>query len=231
MLRCALPVVVLASVAATAPGAAQQSFGTGHVEREGAKTAHGPHVPPRTRIRVVAGMWRVPPRARLAGHATILSHDPALPALTLPIVKLHSYRREECTGELEKTRRVEFPDVLNDAYRAYVVKDSRRGPTALPAVLVVHPAAPNARTLTPQSVAAADLPDGFPLSTLEAAFDLSGSGKAEIVQLRYCCHDPRLDGAQCIKPGGKDGGSRCMALFHKGKAGWRRHFFAFDEDC
>ncbi len=40
-----------------------------------------------------------------------------------------------------------------------------------------------------------------------------------------------LDEAQCLEVGGKDGGSRCFALYRRDKAGWRRVFLDRDDAC
>jgi hypothetical protein len=113
----------------------------------------------------------------------------------------------------------------------YEQPDKLRGVAFAGRALFVHPAQPSAKTLPKQSVAQADMPKGFPLATLEAAFDLSGGGKAEVVRVDYCCYNPAFNDAQCLKAGGKNGGSKCFALYHKNKAGWRRVFMDRDEDC
>ena len=230
MLRLALPIAALALLAA-APAAAQQYFAFGHIDREGKETKEGPPAPPWTRTKVHASFVGVPAKKVLSGPVTILPHDPTLPAATLPIQKFEPYVREACTGQMSKFRAAEFPDLPGDAYRNHVSQDKVRGAAWVSLALVVHPPQPNAKTLAKQSVAAGDMPKGFPLATLEAAFDLTGSGKAEVVQVDYCCHNAAFDNAQCIKAGGKNGGARCTALFHKNKAGWRRIFMNRNEDC
>jgi hypothetical protein len=230
MLRIALPIAALALLAA-ASAAAEQSFGFGYIYREGQPTQGGPDAPPWTRAKVQGSFFGVPANKTLAGPATILPYDPALPAAALPIEKFGRYEREECTGQMSKYRSAQFPDLPGEAYRNYVSLKKELGQAWVSSTLLVHPAAPNAKTLPRQSVAAGDMPKGFPLATLEAAFDLSGGGKAEIVKVDYCCYNAAFDNAQCIKAGGKNGGARCTALFHKTKAGWRRLFFDRVEDC
>jgi hypothetical protein len=229
MIRFAASLAMLALLAA--PASAQQSFAIGHIDREGQPTKQGPHRPPWTRTIIQAGFFGVPANKTLSGAATILPHDPALPPATLPIKKFGPQVRDECLGQMSKYRQAEFPDLPGEAYRAYVGKDTKRGASFVSPVLIVHPARPNAKTLPKQSMTQADMPKGYPLATLEAAFDLSGSGQAEVVQLEYCCRDPAFDNAQCIKAGGADGGVRCTAIFQKGKAGWRRLFMERNEDC
>ncbi|MCW5773621.1 MAG: hypothetical protein KIT16_18410 [Rhodospirillaceae bacterium] len=228
--RLAVPAALLL-IAAGAPASAQEYFGLGHIQREGTPTAAGPDGPPWKRVQVQASFVGVPAKTALSGPATILPHDPALPPATLPIRTMAPYQREECTGQISKYRRAEFPDLAGAAYRDYAATDKVRGPAFVGSVLVVYPAVPKARALPKQSVAAGDMPQNFPLSTLEAAFDLAGSGRAEIVQVRYCCYDAAFDEAQCIKAGGKNGGARCLAIYRKDKAGWRRVFFDHDQDC
>jgi hypothetical protein len=230
MLRLALSIAALAILAA--PAAAQQSFAFGHIDREGKETKEGPHAPPWTRTKVHASFFGVPAKRVLSGPVTILPHDPALPAAALSIQKFGPYEKEECTGQFSKYRTAELPELPGDAYRNYVSNDkARRGAAWVSEALIVHPAQPNAKTLPKQSVAVADMPKGFPLATLVAAFDLSGSGKAEVVKVNYCCYNAAFDDAQCIKAGGKQGGAQCTALFHKNKAGWRRVFMDHVTDC
>lgn len=228
MLRFAMTLAALALVAAPA---AAQNFGFGWIDREGAETKEGPPAPPWTRARAMGGFFGVPANKTLTGPATILPFDPALPPATLPIQKMGRYEKEECSGQFSKYRNVEFPDLPGAAYLSYVQPDKLRGAAFAGSTLIVHPAQPNAKTLPKQSVSQADMPKGFPLATLEAAFDLSGSGKAEVVRVDYCCYNPAFDQAQCIKAGGKDGGSKCFALFQRGKAGWRRLFRDRDDAC
>ena len=228
MRRIALTFAALVFIAA--PAAAQQ-FGFGWLEREGTETKQGPHAPPWKRTKAQGGFFGVPANRALAGPASILPFDPALPAATLPIQKLGPYEKQECDGQMSKYRDVTFPDLPGEAYLAYVQPDKLRGAAFAGRTLLVHPAQPKAKTLPKQSVAPIDMPPGFPLATLEAAFDLSGSGKAEVVRVDYCCYNPSFNTAQCIKAGGKDGGSKCFALYQKGKAGWRRVFQDRDEDC
>ena len=229
MLRLAVVLAALSLLAA--PAAGETYFAFGHIDRDGQETKEGPPAPPWTRTKVEASFFGVPAKTVLSGPVTILPHDPALPAATLPIQKFEPYRREECTGQMSKFRAAEFPELTGDVYRNYVSRDKERGAAWVSLALVIHPARPNAKTLPRQSVAAADLPKGYPLATLEAAFDLSGSGRPDIVQLDYCCYNPAFDNAQCIKAGGKDGGARCTALFQKNKAGWRRLYMARNADC
>lgn len=228
MLRFAVTLAALALVAAPA---AAQNFGFGWLDREGTETKEGPHAPPWKRTKAQGGFFGVPASKTLSGPATILPFDPALPPATLPIQKMGRYEKQECDGQMSKYRNVEFPDVSGEAYLAYVQPDKLKGPAFIGRTLMVHPAQPNAKTLTKQSVAQADMPKGFPLATLEAAFDLSGSGKAEVVRVDYCCYNAAFNEAQCIKAGGKDGGSKCFALYQKSKAGWRRVFRDRDDAC
>jgi len=228
MLRFAVTVAALALLAAPA---AAQNFGFGWLEREGTETKEGPHTPPWKRTKVQGGFFGVPAAKTLLGPATILPFEPALPAASLPIRKLGKYEKEECSGQFSRYRNVEFPDLPGESYLQYVQPDKLRGAAFAGRALFVHPAQPNAKTLPKQSVTPGDMPKGFPLATLEAAFDLSGSGKAEVVRVDYCCYNPAFSEAQCIKAGGKEGGSRCFALFQKGKAGWRRVFMDRDQDC
>lgn len=229
MLRLAVPFAALAILAA--PALAQQSFGLGYLDREGQPTKEGPDAPPWTKVRVHVGFFGVPAAKTLSGPVTILPHDPALPPATLTIQTFGKYEREECTGTLSRFRYAQLPELPGDAYRTYVQPDKRRGASWVASALIVHPAQPNAKTLPKQSLAASDMPKGFPLATLEAAFDLSGGGKAEIVKLDYCCYNPALGEQQCIKAGGKNGGARCSALYQKTKTGWRRLFFEQVADC
>lgn len=173
----------------------------------------------------------MPAAKTLSGPVAILPFDATLPAAALPLQKLGKYEKEECSGQFSKYRNVDFPDLPGDAYLQYVQPDKLKGPAFAGRVLFVHPAQPNAKTLPKQSVTQADMPKGFPLSTLEAAFDLSGSGKAEVVRVDYCCYNPAFNDAQCLKAGGKAGGSKCFALYQKNEAGWRRVFMDRDEDC
>ena len=228
MLRFAVTFAALALVAAPA---AAQNFGFGWLEREGTETKEGPHAPPWKRTKAQGGFFGVPANKTLTGPATILPFDPALPAAALPIQSMGRYEKQECDGKMSKYRDATFPDVPGEAYLAYVQPDKLRGAAFAGRMLMVLPAQPNAKTLPRQSVGQADMPKGFPLATLEAAFDLSDSGKAEVVRVDYCCHNPALDDAQCIKAGGKSGGSKCFALYQKNKAGWRRVFQDRDEDC
>ena len=228
MLRFAVTFAALALLAAPA---AAQNFGFGWLEREGVETKEGPHAPPFKRTKVQGGFFGVPAAKTLAGPVTILPFEPALPAATLPLQKLGKYEKQECDGKFSKYRNVEFPDLPGDAYLQYVQPDKLRGAAFAGRALFVHPAQPSAKTLPKQSVAQADMPKGFPLATLEAAFDLSGGGKAEVVRVDYCCYNPAFNEAQCLKAGGKNGGSKCFALYHKNKAGWRRVFMDRDEDC
>lgn len=228
MLRFAVTFAALALLAAPA---AAQNFGFGWLEREGTATKEGAHAPPWKRTKVEASFFGVPASKTLTGPATILPYDPALPAAALPIQKMGRYEKEECSGQMSKYRPVEFPELPGDAYLKYEQPDKLRPAPFAGRVLVVHPAQPNAKTLPKQSVAQGDMPKGFPLATLEAAFDLSGSGKAEVVRVDYCCYNPAFNEAQCIKAGGKNGGSKCFALYQKNKAGWRRVFQDRDEDC
>jgi len=228
MLRFALAFAALALLAAPA---AAQHFGFGWLERVGTETKEGPHAPPWKRTKAQGGFFGVPANKSLAGPATILPFDPALPAAALPIRKLGPYVKQECDGQMSKYRDVEFPDLPGAAYLDYVQPDKLRGAAFAGSTLLVHPAQPNAKTLPKRSVAQSDMPRGFPLATLTAAFDLSGSGKAEVVRVDYCCYNPAFNEAQCLKAGGKDGGSKCFALYQKGKAGWRRVFQDRDEDC
>jgi hypothetical protein len=228
MLRFA---VTFAALALFAVPAAAQNFGFGWIEREGVETKEGPHGPPFKRAKVEGGFFGVPAAKTLSGPVTILPFEPALPAATLPLQKLGKYEKQECDGKFSKYRNVEFPDLPGDAYLQYVQPDKLRGAAFAGRALFVHPAQPGARTLPKQSVAPGDMPKGFALATLEAAFDLSGSGKAEVVRVDYCCYNPAFDEAQCLKAGGKNGGSKCFALYHKNKAGWRRVFLDRDQDC
>jgi len=223
--------LALALLAILAAPAAAQSFGFGWLEREGTETKEGPHAPPWKRTKAQGAFFGVPAQKTLAGPATILPFDPALPPAALPIQKMGRYEREECSGQFSKYRNIEFPDLPGDAYLTYVQPDKLRGPAFAGRTLIVHPARPNAKTLPKQSVAAADMPKGFPLATLEAAFDISGLGKADVVRVDYCCYNPSFDNAQCLKAGGKDGGSKCFALYQRNKAGWRRVFLDRDQDC
>lgn len=223
--------VTFAALALMAAPAAAQSFGFGWLEREGTETKEGPHAPPWKRTKAQGGFFGVPASRTLAGSATILPFDPALPAATLPIQTFGPYQREECSGQMSKYRNATFPDLPGDAYLSYVQPDKLRSPAFAGQTLLVHPAQPRSKTLPKQSVAQADMPRGFPLATLTAAFDLSGGGKAEVVRVDYCCYNPAFNEAQCIKAGGKNGGSKCFALYQKGKAGWRRLFQDRDEDC
>ncbi len=227
MLRFVLTIAALATFSAPA---AAQSFAFGWIDREGQETREGPHAPPWKRTKVQANFFGVPAAKSLSGPATILPHDPALPPATLPILTFGRYQKEECTGLMSKYRSAEFPDLPGEAYLRYVQPGQTRGAALVGAALVVHPARPAARTLPKQSVAAGDMPKGYPLATLEAAFDLSGGGRAEVVKVEYCCHNPAFTDAQCAKAGGRDGGARCAALFLKGKAGWRRVFMTRNED-
>lgn len=228
MLRFAVTFAALALMAAPA---AAQHFGFGWLEREGTATRDGAHAPPWKRTMAKGGFFGVPANKALTGPATILPFDPALPPATVPIQKLGPYVKQECDGKMSKYRDATFPDVPGEAYLAYVQPDKLRGPAFAGRTLMVHPARPNAKTLPKQSVSQADMPKGFPLATLEAAFDLSGSGKADVVRVDYCCNNPAFDQAQCIKAGGKDGASKCFALFQRGKAGWRRLFRDRDDAC
>ena len=223
--------VTLAALALLAAPAAAQNFGFGWLDREGAETKEGAPAPPWKRTKVQGSFFGVPAQKTLTGPVTILPFDAALPAASLPIQKLGKYEKEECSGQFSRYRNVAFPDLPGDAYLQYVQPDKLRGAAFAGRALFVHPAQPNAKTLPKQSVAAGDMPKGFPLATLEAAFDLSGSGKAEVVRVDYCCYNPAFNEAQCIKAGGKDGGSRCFALYQKNKAGWRRVFMDRDQDC
>src|SRR5262249_38986741 len=228
MLRFAVPFAALALLAAPAIA---QSFAFGHIDREGQETKEGPPAPPWTRAKVHANFFGVPAAKTLTGPATILPFDPALPPATLPIQTFGRYEKEECTGQMSKYRSATFPDLPGEAYLKYVQPDKQRGEALVSSVLVVHPAQPNAKTLAKQSVTPGDMPKGYPLAALEAAFDISGSGKAEVMKLDYCCRNPAFNDAQCIKAGGRDGGARCIALFHKTKAGWRRVFMDRNQDC
>jgi len=228
MLRFAVTFAVLALLATPA---AAQNFGFGWLEREGTLTKDGAQAPPFKRTRVQGGFFGVPAAKTLSGPTTILPFDPALPAASLPIQRLDKYEKEECSGQFSKYRNVEFPELPGDAYLKYEQPDKLRGAAFAGRALFVHPAQPNAKTLPKQSVAQGDMPKGFPLATLEAAFDLSGSGKAEVVRVDYCCYNPAFNDAQCLEAGGKAGGSKCFALYQKGKAGWRRVFMDRDQDC
>ena len=228
MRRFAFAVAVL--TLATAPVAAQ-SFGFGWLEREGVETKEGPQAPPWKRTKVQGGFFGVPAQKTLTGDVTILPFDPSLPAASLPLKSLGRYEKEECSGQFSKYRNVEFDDLPGDAYLQYVQPDKLRGQAFAGRVLFLHAAKPGAKTLPKQSVAAGDMPKGFPLATLEAAFDISGLGKADVIRVDYCCYGAALDNAQCIKAGGKDGGNRCFALYHRNKAGWRRVFRDRDDAC
>ena len=228
MLRFAVTFVALALIAAPA---AAQNFGFGWLEREGTETKEGPHAPPWKRTKAQGGFFGVPANRTLSGPATILPFDPALPPATVPIQKMGPYEKQECDGRMSKYRNAEFADVPGEAYLAYVQPDKLRGAAFAGRTLMVHPARPRAKTLPKQSVAQSDMPKGFPLATLEAAFDLSGDGFAEAIRVDYCCYNPAFDDAQCLKAGGKAGGSKCFALYRKTKAGWRRVFMDRDEDC
>ena len=228
MLRFAVTFAALALLAAPA---AAQNFGFGWLEREGTATKEGPHAPPFKRTKVEGGFFGVPAAKTLSGPVTILPFEPALPAASLPLQKLGKYEKQECDGKFSKYRNVEFPDLPGEAYLQYVQPDKLRGAAFAGRALFVHPAQPNAKTLPKQSVAPGDMPKGFPLATLMAAFDLSGSGKADVVRVDYCCYNAAFDDAQCLKAGGKDGGSKCFALYQKNKAGWRRVFMDRDQDC
>ncbi len=228
MLRFAVTFAVLALFAVPA---AAQSFGFGWLEREGTETKEGPHAPPWTRTKARATFFGVPANKTLAGPATILPFDPALPPAALPIQTMGRYEREECTGQISKYRPVTFPDLPGEAYLNYVQPSKLQSAAFVGRTPVVHPAQPNAKTLPKQSVAQADMPKGFPLATLEAAFDLSGGGKAEVVRVDYCCYNPAFSEGQCIKAGGKNGGAKCFALYQRGKTGWRRVFMDRDQDC
>ena len=229
MMRFAFPFAALALLWITP--AAAQNFGFGWLEREGTETKEGPQAPPWKRTKAQGAFFGVPAQNTLTGPATILPFDPALPAATLPIQKMGRYEKEECSGQFSKYRNIEFPDLPGYAYLTYVQPDKLRGAAFAGRTLIVHPAQPNAKTLPKQSVAASDMPKGFPLATLEAAFDLTGLGKADVVRVDYCCYNPAFDDAQCLKAGGKDGGSKCFALYQRNKAGWRRVFLDRDQDC
>ena len=76
MLRFAVTFAALALMAAPA---AAQNFGFGWLEREGTATKEGPHAPPWKRTMAKGGFFGVPANKTLAGPATILPFDPALP--------------------------------------------------------------------------------------------------------------------------------------------------------
>jgi hypothetical protein len=230
MLRLVALAGLLAVLACALPAAAQQSLGFGYIERKGTEAGEGKEVPPWTRIRIHGGFVALPAKKMLTGEATIVPFDPALPPINLAIKTLHPYQREECTGEMSKTRSIDFPDVTHEAYRSYVGPDAAHQ-NSPGQVLIVHPVARKARSLPKQSVAAGDLPRGYPLATLDAAFDLSGGGKPEAVQLTYCCKNPRFDQDQCKKADKEGIGVTCTALFHKTKAGWSRLYMSHNQDC
>ena len=213
-----------------APAAGQHSLGTGYIERTGVGEGEQQR-PPWTKIQVHGGFYQLPAKKMLTGEAMIVPFDPALPAINLTIQKLHPYVREECTGEMSRTRNVDLPDVTNDAYRNYVAQGPNARQFAPGNVLIVHPPAPNAKSLPKQSVAAGDLPKGYLPGSLDAAFDITGSGKAEVVQLTYCCKNPRFDEKQCQGANTDRVAVTCTALFRKTKAGWQRVTMYYNLDC
>ncbi len=206
MLRFA---VTFAALALLATPAAAQSFGFGWLEREGAETKEGPHAPPWKRTKVRGGFFGVPAAKTLSGPATILPFDAALPAASLSIQKLGRYEKEECSGQFSKYRNVEFPDLPGEAFLNYEQPDKLRGAAFAGRALFVHPAQPNAKTVPKQSVAPGDMPKGFPLATLEAAFDLSGSGKAEVVRVGLLLLQPGVQ-RSAMRQGGRQERRRQM---------------------
>jgi hypothetical protein len=205
---------------AAAPAEAQEYFGIGSVAGESdSKTAGGDPARPFLRAKIDARVYHKANTNPIAGEVTLVPLDPALAAVTVKIEKVNPRSTQACTETSSYMWGLDVLAVTDPGWLAALGKDKDGGL----AVLAVHPPKPKARALPKAAVKAADLPRGYPLQTLQHAFDLAGSGKADVVQLAYCCGRPQLLGRRCPE------GNMCWGLFRRGPQGWRRIFE--EEQC
>lgn len=216
----ALAAAAFALVLAAAPAAAQEYFGVGSVSGESdTKNAAGEMQPPWTRGAINGSVYHKGNGLAISGEATLVPSDPALPTLPAKIAKVNPRSTQACTETSSYMWGLDLPAITDKAWLDAIAKSK----DANVPVLVVFPAKPKAKAVPNAGVKAADLPRGYPLQTLQRAYDLEGGGKVDLVQLAYCCGRPQVLGKRCPE------GNMCWGLFRRGPQGWRRVFQ--EEEC
>jgi hypothetical protein len=215
-----LAAAALALAFASAPAVAQEYFGIGSVQGDSdTKNAGGDPTPPWTRGKVDGSVYHKADTNPIAGEVTLVPHDPALAAVTVKIEKVRPRSTQACTETSSYMWGLDVPAIADPAWLGALAKDK----DGRLVVLFAHPPKPKAKAVPIAAVKAADLPRGYPLQTLQHAFDLDGAGKVDLVQLAYCCGRPQLLGRRCPE------GNMCWGMFRRGPQGWRRIFE--EEQC
>jgi hypothetical protein len=197
-LVCAL---LLTAIAAAAPAMAQERTGAALLsrDREGATSA--------TRIRPAAVIYGIA-RPNMRGHVTVIPYDPALPTIQVAIKGIGARKGAECTSKREYYWLLNLADIADGPYLAY-----RAGQEGhIGDAVIAYPPRPKAKVMDKDRVAPVELPRGYTPKELATAIDFDADGRADYVEVSYCCI--RARNGVCPS------GDRCRKAFRRNPRGW-----------
>lgn len=199
--RVRVATLLLIGIAAAAPAEAQERFGAALLSRERDSASSA------TRIRPAAVIYGVS-RPNMRGQATVIPYDPALPTIQVAIKGIGARKGAECTSKREYYWLLDLADISDGAYLAYRAGQGGHIGDAV----IVYPPRPQAKAMDKDRVAPAELPRGYTPRQLANAIDFDADGRADYIEVSYCCIRARE--AACSS------GDRCRKAFRRNPRGW-----------
>jgi len=167
-----------------------RGFGTATVVRHSNQQKHGLNVRPWASVtieNVFTVGWKQGPI--VGTRMTVIPLGVDVAPISVEIVRAE-YAANPCADELPWIWSIELAPVKSGAFFDAKPLRERRNDTLFD-VAVVYPEDAMARVVDAHRIGHRNLPPNATPDTVRAAIDLHGDGTTDVVELSFCCDDPR----------------------------------------